>query len=389
LALLGAIGATNAMADTFTAFTAGPGGNPFLSPSDPGYGTGPLNYDPGLPVNLGNVFTANTNLWVTGLGFYNQPSLTGPETVSLYGQSGNLLASTPVSLTGPVVNGYIFQSITPLEISPGTYTVAAQVNNNPWSFGPAPATASGVTFQYNDYAYTSSVAFPTIPNGSGPTYYGPNFQFTPGLAFKPALDPPPDPPLDPALSPAFGAGATGNPFLSPGGPGYGIGPLGYEAGLPVNLGNVFTLKTTKQVVALGFYNQRYLTGPETVALYDQFGNLLSSTSVSLTDPVVNGYIFQSITPLTLPPGTYTVDAQVNSNPWSFGPAPPTAPGVTFQYDDYAYTSALAFPTTRNGSGPAYYGPNFAFAPTPEPPFCGFLALGLTGLIAAVRRRKGV
>jgi len=72
-----------------------------------------------------------------------------------------------------------------------------------------------------------------------------------------------------------------------------------------------------------------------------------------------------------------------------GPPVPTASEITFDYDDYNYTTPLVFPTTRFGSGPAYYGPNFEFTATPEPGLYGVIALGLTGLVAAVRRRKSV
>ena len=167
-------------------------------------------------------------------------------------------------------------------------------------------------------------------------------------------------------------------------PASGVGPPDYQANLPVNLGDVFTTTSTMTVNGLGFYDQTYLTGPETLGLYNSSGVLLASTVVSLTDPVVNGYFFHSIGSLVLAPGTYTVVAQVNDNPWSYGPAPSTAPGVTFNYDSYLYGSSLAFTTQTGGSGPAYYGPNVNF---PEPGVSGVLTMGFAGLLFAVRRRK--
>ena len=98
-----------------------------------------------------------------------------------------------------------------------------------------------------------------------------------------------------------------------------------------------------------------------------------------------GYLFHSIAPLALTAGTYTVDAQVNNNPWAYG-VPGEAAGINFLYDDYLYTSSLQFPTTPNGSVPAYFGPNFQFsAPSvPEP-----VTLSLFGAGASsVRPRCG-
>ena len=138
------------------------------------------DYQAGIPVVLGNVFTANTNnISVNALGFYQQPNLTGSELVGLYNQSGTLLASVTVLLTDPTASGFFFHNITPVALTAGTqYTVAAQVGNNPWSYGPAPTTPADVTFNYNDYLYTNVLAFPTTQHGSGPAYYGTNFEFT-------------------------------------------------------------------------------------------------------------------------------------------------------------------------------------------------------------------
>jgi hypothetical protein len=61
----------------------------------------------------------------------------------------------------------------------------------------------------------------------------------------------------------------------------------------------------------------------------------------------------------------------------------TAPGISFVQNDYNYANGLRCPSTPNGSGPAYYGPNLEF--TREPGFYGLLALGLTGSLVAVRR----
>jgi hypothetical protein len=155
---------------------------------------------------------------------------------------------------------------------------------------------------------------------------------------------------------------------------------------PVNLGLVFTADSTFSVDALGIYDQADLKSSETVALYSSTGKLLTSATVTLSDPEVSGYLFQSITPYTLTAGDkYTLVAYVGDNDWSYGStAPTTNADVTYDSHDYDYTSHLAFPTDTAGAagGPngTYYGPSFeiATAKTPEP---GALILLATMLIA--------
>jgi len=174
LAVFGAMGATDAMADTLA----------FTSP-----GSLTTDVSPGDPVNLGMVFTANSTFSVDALGIFDQTFLTSSEQVGLYDSSGNLLASATVALSDPLVNGYLFQSITPVSLTAGqTYTLDAFIGNNPWAYGAAPITSSNVTFKNTDYLYGSGLAFPTSTVGSPTAYYGPNFEIGTGNT-----DPVPEP----------------------------------------------------------------------------------------------------------------------------------------------------------------------------------------------------
>jgi len=165
----------------------------------------------------------------------------------------------------------------------------------------------------------------------------------------------------------------------------------------VDLGMVFTANSTFSVDALGIYDLSNLTGSEQVGLYNSSGTLLASATVTLTDPVTNGYLFQSITPVTLTAGsTYTVDAYVGSNPWAIGPAPTTPSSVTFKYNDYLYSGGLAFPTTTGGAGPAYYGPNFEIGtgnpdppPVPEPSGFAFVTLAVLAGCLYLRKQRSM
>jgi uncharacterized protein (TIGR03437 family) len=149
----------------------------FASPG--GLTTGPNNG----AANLGLVFTANDNFSVVALGVYEDPELVSSEIVGLYDQSGNLLASTTVSLSNPVTNGYLFASITPVALKAGNqYTVAAFFGNNPWDYGNAPVTDPRVTYNGHTYVYSNSLTFPTASttiNPAGQAYYGPNFLIGP------------------------------------------------------------------------------------------------------------------------------------------------------------------------------------------------------------------
>jgi hypothetical protein len=152
---------------------------------------------------------------------------------------------------------------------------------------------------------------------------------------------------------------------------------------PVNLGIVFTANANFSVDALGFYYQiEATTLPETVGLYNSSGTLLASTTPFLPSvpPLVDGYVFQSITPVALTSGDqYIVDAFVGNNPWAYGAEPTTDPLVSFGYDIYKYTNGLAVPNnTTTTLGPAYYGPNFEIGASavPEPGSLGLLAIAL-------------
>jgi len=102
------------------------------------------------PVNLGMVFTANSNITVDALGYFDifdsYGIIVAPATVAIYDSSGNLLSSTVVSPGSPVVDGYFYQAITPINLTAGNqYTVDEFSSDGNWaySFG-APLTTAPI-----------------------------------------------------------------------------------------------------------------------------------------------------------------------------------------------------------------------------------------------------
>ena len=191
------------------------------------------------------------------------------------------------------------------------------------------------------------------------------------------------------MSPAFGDTIG---FTSPGG-------LGTATQL-ANLGNFFTISQPITVTALGFYDLG--AGNEVDELVGLFssdagftsGTLLTSTSVTVEgNTPVDGYFFQSITPIDLAPGTYVVEENTAGNDeWAFGGSGPpiTAPGITYDTHQYTLGSAsLIYPTgTAGAADTAYYGPNFEFTAQaiPEPSSLVLACLGTVFLLLLAARR---
>jgi hypothetical protein len=166
--------------------------------------------------------------------------------------------------------------------------------------------------------------------------------------------------------------------------------LNGTSGPPVNLGLVFTANSSFSVDALGFY---FLEGVAdgVVALYDSSGNLLTSTPVTLVDSLFDGFLYKSISPITLTAGSqYTVNEFSSNGIWAFGASPTTSAEITYDSHVFAYASELTFPAdTFHAAGGAYYGPNFRIASeVPEP---GTMLLFMPGLLAmlgvAARRAR--
>jgi PEP-CTERM motif len=162
-------------------------------------------------------------------------------------------------------------------------------------------------------------------------------------------------------------------------------------------GYQFSLSSTVTVNALGVWNDGAGYSHD-AGIWDSVGNLITSTTVTGGDPLVDNFLWQSISPVTLGPGTYTIGDQLYEagNIYSI---PVSASGVTTipQYtwlaDEQVPGPGLVWPTGSYGG----YGQNGILSVdfsvsggVPEPStwalmLIGFAGLGFAGYRASSKR----
>ena len=174
-----------------------------------------------------------------------------------------------------------------------------------------------------------------------------------------------------------------------------------DGSAPYSLGWSFTTTQPFTAYGLGFWDDASHTLGFThdIGLWDSSQNVLASTVISLSSrPVTSAgpgqWLFNSISPVTLPAGTYYLGANYDPSDsvdaYRYHAVTATTAGVTFDTDAYALHTAggLTFPSGSNGSTADfadYFGPNVAFSPLPEPSSLALLFAFAVSSFAARRR----
>ena len=166
-----------------------------------------------------------------------------------------------------------------------------------------------------------------------------------------------------------------------------------------NLGYEFTVNSPTLVVGLANWSAPSVGLPQSqqVGLWDVAGDLLTSAYINATDSFIGQGSFQwhAITPYLLTPGTtYIVGGQGGADYTGMDPNPVYYPGLNYIQDMFSSVSGgsndpLTFPTSTlslGASAPDIFGGNIVLA-TPEPASLAlFVGIGITGVIARLRRR---
>ena len=136
----------------------------------------------------GWAFTTSSPLLVTQLGLWDQGNngLNASHVVSIWTSTGTLMAQTTIpSGTGAtLVDGFRYVSITSVLLPAGSYTIGGFYGRLDDRFAINPSTiATASELTYNGSRSRGGFVFPTGNFfGNVNSYFGPNFEFTTGVA---------------------------------------------------------------------------------------------------------------------------------------------------------------------------------------------------------------
>jgi hypothetical protein len=170
------------------------------------------------------------------------------------------------------------------------------------------------------------------------------------------------------------------------------------AGQTFTLGYQFTTDQSISVSALGVFDsdQDGLVDSYPVAIWNSSGAQVASGIVAsgTSEPLVAQFRYQTVSSVTLSPGTYQIGALYTTSDDGvlfpgFTTGFSTAAPVAFVQNAFAFGSTLADPINSTSALPSFVGPNFQFdaAATPEPASIAVIGAGLVALVAVRRRHK--
>jgi hypothetical protein len=138
------------------------------------------------PFTLGWEFSTSSSITVTNLGLFAPTTLADDHPIGLWDSSGTLLATATAPAGSSATSGFfLYESITPVTLSAGTYMVGALYTNTNGADSvlfPGDAqgfmTSPGITFVQSAFASGGTLTDPTGSVSTLPGYFGPNLTFT-------------------------------------------------------------------------------------------------------------------------------------------------------------------------------------------------------------------
>ena len=161
--------------------------------------------------------------------------------------------------------------------------------------------------------------------------------------------------------------------------------------LPNTVGWEFTLASPVTVTSLGFYDydDDGLVNDHDVSIWDSSKNVVVSATVTNSGSSDAGYVWESVTPVTLSAGTYRIGAAIYGDDYYYSGAssvitetPITYSGGVYAVGGFDYPENLS---SNNGR----FGPNFTITAVPEPGSMLLLGMGVAGLMALRRNKTDV
>lgn len=352
-------------------------GVPLVGVTDEGYSTG---YFAG--VTAGYEFSLSEDYLVSRLGIFDlgQDGLVEGHQIGVWDSGGTLVSSTTVpGGAAATLEGLMrWVDVDDFMLAPGTYTVGANyptgsfIGGEAMRFNNTLDLADGVTLHDSMQTNWPGFSRPTLRTYQGIGTFGPSLDGMPISSLVPT-----------DLVEMTDAGCD----------------VGYPAGMTV--GWEFTLDESKLIMDLGIFDegQNGLNQAHQVGLWNSAGTLLTSTTIApgTSAPLDGFFRYESISPIMLSAGTYTLGAYyptasaAGGDPLAVENSPIFTDGVTWLDSKQNSWPGFSQPYLGTKFDPGIFGPNARFAAiseVPEPSTLVLAALGFLCVIAWRWRRRG-
>jgi hypothetical protein len=160
---------------------------------------------------------------------------------------------------------------------------------------------------------------------------------------------------------------------------------------PNIVGWEFALSSPVTVTSLGFYDydDDGLMNDHDVSIWDSSANVVVSASVTNSGLSDAGYVWESVTPVTLSAGTYRIGAAIYGDDYYYSGASSVITETPVTYFGGVYAVGGFYYPENLSSNNGRFGPNFTITAVPEPGTMLLLATGVAGLMALRRNKTDV